>query len=203
VNREPGISAAKIAERVVNTVVQNDAYHAKDDVSCASVYFREPRKTLICTGPPFDEKKDRELSDTVDMFKGRIIICGATTADIIGRELNRDIDSSLEFHDKELPPVSYMEGIELLTEGILTLGKVSRILDKYQEDTRLGYGPADQIIKILLESDIVEFVVGTRINTAHQDPSLPVELEIRRTVVQKVTDLLEKKFLKEVRISYI
>ena len=128
VNRDPGISASKISERIINTVVQNDAYHAKDDASCATVYFREPRKTLICTGPPYDEKKDSELSRRVDKFKGNIIICGATTGDIISRELGREIEDSLDFHDKELPPVSYMEGIDLLTEGILTLGKVSRVL---------------------------------------------------------------------------
>ncbi len=203
INRDPGISAGKISERVIGTIVQNDAYHAKDDATCTSVYFREPRRTLICTGPPYEEKKDRELANKVDRYKGKIIICGATTSDILSRELKRDIEDSLEFHDKELPPVSYMEGIDLLTEGILTLGKVSRILSRYNKDTSLGYGPADQVIKILLQSDIVEFVVGTRINTAHQDPSLPVELEIRRTVVKKISELLEKKFLKEVQVSYI
>ncbi len=203
INRDPQISASKIAERVISTAVQNDAYHPKDDVSCTSIYFREPRKTLICTGPPYEERKDLELADKVDRFKGKVIICGATTADIISRELRREIEDSLEFHDNELPPVSYMEGIDLMTEGILTLGKVSRILGKYNKDTSLGYGPADQIIKILLQSDIIEFVVGTRINTAHQDPSLPVELEIRRTVVKKISELLEKKFLKEVQRSYI
>jgi len=203
VNRDPRISASKIAERIISTTVQNDAYHPKDDASCTSIYFREPRKTLICTGPPYEERKDRELSDKVDRYKGKIIVCGATTADIISRELRREIEDSLEFHDNELPPVSYMEGIDLLTEGILTLGKVSRILGKYNKDTVLGFGPADQIIKILLQSDIIEFVVGTRINTAHQDPSLPVELEIRRTVVKKISELLEKKFLKEVQRSYI
>jgi serine/threonine protein phosphatase PrpC len=202
-NREPDISATRLSERIVNAAIQNDAFHAKDDTSCAAIYFREPRKTLICTGPPFDEKKDAELADRVYRFKGKIILCGATTAEIVSRELGREIESSLEFSDSELPPVSYLEGVDLVTEGILTLGKVSRILEKFSKETRLGFGPADQIIKILLQSDKIEFVVGTRINTAHQDPSLPVELEIRRTIVKKIAGLLEKKFMKEVSYSYI
>ncbi|MGM0648620.1 MAG: SpoIIE family protein phosphatase, partial [Bacteroidota bacterium] len=95
------------------------------------------------------------------------------------------------------------EGIDLLTEGILTLSKVAEMLKKYDNKTQLDKGPADQIVKMLRESDEVNFIVGTRINIAHQDPSLPVELEIRRTVVRRIARLLEDKFLKNVTIQFI
>ena len=96
-----------------------------------------------------------------------------------------------------------MEGIDLITEGILTLGKVDEILGMYNNNYVLGKGPADQIVKIMLESDSIEFMVGTCINVAHQDPNLPVELEIRRTVVKRIVQKLEDKFLKEVKMRFI
>ena len=203
VNQNPLISAHDLSSRLVNLAGQHDGYQPEDDTSCVSLYFREPRKLILCSGPPFLEEKDRSLADKVKGFDGKIIVCGATTADIISRELNRPIEDSLEFHDKELPPVAYMDGVDLVTEGILTLGKVSRLMEKLTDESRLGHGPADQIIKHFLLSDDIHFLIGTRINTAHQDPSLPVELEIRRTVIRRIADLLQKKFLKEVSIEFI
>jgi hypothetical protein len=197
------ISAQKLASKVVNMANTNDNYQSKDDTSCAVIYFREPRKLLICTGPPYDESKDVEYGNIVKTFNGSKILCGATTSDIISRELGSQIVDSFEFNDPDLPPVSYMEGVDLITEGILTLSKVSEILRTFSARTKLGKGPADLIVKYLLDSDEIHFLVGTRINIAHQDPNLPVELEIRRTVVKRIARLLEEKFLKEVSMSFI
>ena len=143
------------------------------------------------------------LGQAVKEFKGKKIVCGATTADVIARELGVKIEDSLEFTDPELPPVSSMPGIDLVTEGILTITKVTRILKDYTPTYDLGNGPADRIIKMVRESDEIEIIIGTRINIAHQDPNLPVDLEIRRTVVKRMARLLEEKFLKEVHIRYI
>ena len=203
INNNQQISASKLAGKVVNMAYQNDGYKAKDDASCASIYFREPRKLLICTGPPYEEERDKQLSDVVKNFEGKKILCGATTGDIIARELNLEIEDSFEFHDPDLPPIAYMPGIDLVTEGILTLSKVSEILKVYNNNYMLGKGPADQIIKLIKESDEIHFVIGTHVNIAHQDPNLPVELEIRRTVVRRIAETLEEKFLKEVSMKFI
>jgi len=203
VSREPYISASDLCMRIINRAHRNDGYKAKDDTSCSCLYFREPRKLLICTGPPFDKENDKELAQIVNNFNGKKIIMGATTGDIIGRELNLEIEDTFEFVDDELPPISHMEGVDLVTEGILTLNKVEKHLKKYGHNSELGKGPADQIVKLIKECDEIHFVVGTCINIAHQDPSLPVELEIRRTVVKRMVALLESKFLKEVSIIYI
>jgi hypothetical protein len=96
-----------------------------------------------------------------------------------------------------------MEGIDLVTEGILTLSKVSKILNEHKQNYVPGKGPADQIVRLLLESDEIRIIIGTRINVAHQDPNLPVELEIRRTVLKRIARKLEEKFLKEVTVEYI
>lgn len=203
VEHEPDVSALKLCRRVVAKAVKNDGFVSKDDTSCGVIYFRQPRKLLISTGPPFKKEKDTELAEAVKNFEGKKIISGATTADIISRELGLEIEDGFEFEDPDLPPVSYMEDIELLTEGILTLSKVAELLKKYDNKTQLGKGPADQIVKMLRESDEVDFIIGTRINIAHQDPNLPVELEIRRTVVKRIAALLEDKFLKNVNIRFI
>lgn len=203
VNHEPDISALQLAHKVVNMAHVNDGYLSKDDTSCGVIYFREPRKMLVCTGPPFEESNDSGFARMVDQFDGKKIICGATTADIIARELKRSIEDTFDFDDPDLPPISLMEGVDLVTEGILTLGKVTEILKGFNSSTRLTKGPADRIVKMLIESDEIHFIIGTRINIAHQDPSLPVELEIRRTVVKRIARLLEDKFLKEVALTFI
>ncbi len=199
----PNISAARLALKLVNMSSANDQHLPKDDTTAAVLYFRNPRKLLLCTGPPFEKDNDLELASRVGEYDGKKIICGATTVEIIGRELKREITDSFEFHDPDLPPLSFMDGVDLITEGILTLGKVAEILKRYNSTTRLGKGPADQIVKLFLESDEIEFLIGTRINIAHQDPSLPVELEIRRTVVKRIAKILEDKYLKEVRLKFI
>ncbi|MFO7997480.1 MAG: stage II sporulation protein E, partial [Bacteroidales bacterium] len=196
-------SAAKLSSQLVNTAHANDGYQAKDDISSAVVYFREPRKLLLCSGPPFEKERDQDLARVVKGYTGKKVICGGTTADIIGRELEIPVEDTLEFDDPDLPPISYMEGIDLVTEGILTLSKVAGILDTYGSRTELGKGPADRIVQLFLESDEINFWVGTAVNIAHQDPNLPVELEIRRTVVKRIAKMLEEKLLKEVTLRFI
>lgn len=197
------ISATKLAYKVIAEAYKNDGFACKDDTSCAVIYFREPRKLLICTGPPFEEEKDKDLARLLHEFNGRKIICGGTTGDIIARELNLAVADSQEQEDPELPPLSFMQDIDLYTEGILTLSKIHKILKAYNNSYKLEKGPADQIVRLILESDDILFLVGTRINEAHQDPNVPVDLEIRRTIVRRIEKLLEEKFLKNVVVKFI
>lgn len=203
VGENPGISASRLATNIVSRAHAIDGYIAKDDISTAVIYLRSPRKLLLCSGPPYDKLHDPDLAAVVRSFSGKRIICGGTTADIIARELNIPIIDTLEFEDPDLPPLSIMEGIDLVSEGILTLSKVAGILEDYGPRTDLNKGPADQIVKLFLESDEINFWVGTAINVAHQDPNLPVELEIRRTVIRKIARILEEKHLKEVKMQFI
>ena len=203
IKRNPVISARKLSVLTVNKAFQNDNYHAKDDTTCAGIYFREPRKLLLCTGPPIRKQIDKELAETVKNFQGKIVVAGGTTADIIARELDIKIEDTLEFDDPDLPPESQMEGIDLVTEGILTLSKVANILKNYSSDQDLGNGPADKMVKMFIRSDEIHILIGTKINIAHQDPTLPVELEIRRTVAKRIARLLDQKFLKGGSVKFI
>ena len=199
---QPSLSAKALARAIVAEAEKNDAFQLKDDTSCCVIYMRRPRNLLICTGPPFDEKNDAALSRTVMEFQGKRIICGGTTANIISRETGHSIEIDLSSVHSGLPPAARMEGIDLVTEGILTLSRVERLLaeDRREESPD---NPADRMLQMLADSDKITFLVGTRINIAHQDPTLPVELEIRRNVVKKIKSLLERKWLKDVDIKYI
>ncbi len=201
--KSPEISAVELATKVVSKAMVNDNYMPKDDLSCVVVYLRQPRRLVLCSGPPYEKTSDAMFASKVATFEGKKIICGGTTADIIARELNREIIDSNEFVDPELPQTSTIEGIDLITEGMLTLNKVTRLLKKYNSETVLGKGPADRIVSMLLVSDEINILIGTKINEAHQDPTLPVELDIRRNVLKGIANLLENKFLKEVILDYI
>lgn len=203
IRKHPYLSARQLGTQIIARAEQNYGNAPKDDTSCAVLYCREPRNLMICTGPPFEKSKDLQLVNRLKEFSGSKIVCGGTTASIISRELHEDIEVDLNVVDSELPPVSKIKGIDLVTEGILTLGKVYRLLKDFNQNTVLQRGPADQMIRYLLESDKIFIINGTKINEAHQDPKLPMELEIRRTVVKNIVNLLEEKFLKEVELNYI
>jgi hypothetical protein len=202
VGEERNIAATRLASRVLDKANLNDGLMLKDDASCAVIYFREPRKLMICTGPPMNESADPEFAKILAGFDGRKIICGATTADLISREWKKPVTDSNEFTDPELPPISHMEGVEFITEGILTLSKINEVLKKYNQETKLGKGAADEVVKLLLESDEIHFITGTRVNEANQDPSLPIDLELRRTIVHRIVRVLEEKFLKETTMRF-
>jgi len=197
----PGISAEELVKQIIERAYQNDSFAAKDDISCVVIYFRKPRNLLICSGPPYKKEKDELMADIVRTYNGDKIICGGTTAQIIGRELGLEINTDMSSGNNELPPLSVMEGIDLVTEGILTIGKVAQYLET--GETGSGENSACRLIRFMLKNDHIKFIIGTKINEAHQDPSLPVELDIRRNVIKKIAQILKDKYLKEVEIHYI
>jgi hypothetical protein len=202
IESQPKMSATKLVKKIVNRALMNDNYNLKDDTSCGAVYFREPRRTMLITGPPFYKVKDQKFIKQIKDFKGSKMICGGTTADIIARGLNLKI-KTLQHTDPTLPPISQIEGFDLVTEGILTIGRVEEILENYTFETRLHNSPAEEIAKRLLDNDIIHLLVGTRINWAHQDPDQPVEIEIRKTVIKRIVKLLEDKFFKKVFVEFV
>ena len=198
----PLISARELARRVVQEASLHDGYKPKDDITCGVIYFRNPRDLLIITGPPLHKERDVELATLFNLFDGNKIICGGTTANILSRELNRPITVNLKDFDPKVPPCSQMEGATMVTEGIITMGAVSEMLEKGGDIDSLKPNAATRMVEQFLNCDRIWFVVGTKINEAHQDPNMPVELEIRRNVVKKIASLLQEKYLKETHIQY-
>lgn len=212
---EPEISARELAREVVVQAQQRDAFKPMDDITCGVIYFRHPRDLLILSGPPVNPEHDGEMAHDFMAFPGRKIACGGTTANILSRELGKPIKIDLRNLDPAVPPTSSMDGVDLVTEGIITLGRVSEILALSERMDRPSAGQggsyaegerengATKIVDLMLDSDRITFVVGTKINEAHQDPNMPVELEIRRNVVKRIQALLMGQYLKDVTIRYI
>jgi hypothetical protein len=96
-----------------------------------------------------------------------------------------------------------MDGFDLVTEGTLTLGEVLRLLEEGFAPEDMRANAAVRLATMLLDSDIVKFAVGTRINEAHQDPNIPVELDLRRNIVKRIAELLEIKYMKQIHIQYL
>jgi hypothetical protein len=203
IENHPLISARDLAKSIVHEAKRIDADITHDDISCGVVYFREPRDLLVITGPPFHIEDDPEIARVFAEFTGRKVILGGTTAKIIARELGKTIKSANDYSDN--PAMSIMEGADLVCEGILTLGAAAEMLSAGNiigQNDRFSRA-ASKFIDFLLNNDRIDFVVGTKINEVHHDPSMPVELEIRRNVIKEIADQLETQYMKQVHIQYI
>lgn len=197
------ISAKELSERIVKKASSNDLHVPKDDLSCVVVYFREPRRTMICTGPPVQPEKDEQFAEKLRGFAGKKIVSGATTTEIISRELRRTVVDE-PIVDHTLPPTSKMDGIDLITEGILTLSKVVYLLTNVIKPGYLyGKGPADRLCELLLESDEIHILVGTKINEHNIDLTQPVEFEIRKNLIQRLAKVLMDKYMKVVYMEFM
>jgi len=200
--KEPEISSGELSRKLVAESLANDGSTAKDDITCGVVYYRCPRRLLVATGPPFDKSRDPELADLLGHFPGRKAICGGTTANIVARGLGRAVHADLTRLDREIPPAARMPGVDLVTEGTMTLARVADMLEQGAAGA-WPENPARDLMRLMVESDIVQFLVGTRINEAHQDPNVPVELDLRRNIIRRIAAILEGKYLKECRVQFI
>ena len=93
-----------------------------------------------------------------------------------------------------------MEGVDLVTEGILTLTKTLEYLESNTTDIDNAAG---KLVKFLLDSDCINFMVGAKLNQAHYDPALPIEIEIRKNIIKKMAATLQDKYFKKVSIQYM
>jgi hypothetical protein len=203
IRERPLLSARQLARTLVTRAQAMDGGKAKDDITCGVMYYREPREVLVFTGAPVARGRDPELAGAARAFPGRKVVCGGTTAAILSRELDRPLTMDLTDLDPDVPPVSRMDGFDLVTEGAITLARVVRLLEEQTAPDLLKPNAATQLAGILLDSDIIHIMAGTKINEALQDPSLPEDLDIRRNILRGLKKVLTEKFLKEVRISFI
>jgi hypothetical protein len=199
----PEVSSRELSQQVVEAAMQLEPnFQPHDDTSCLVMYFREPRRLMVLSGPPYDEDRDPECAAILDEFPGKKAVCGGTTANLVAREWGASIETELPKRGSNLPPCSTMTGVDLVTEGVLTMTQVARRLEMRELDSGKN-DPADRLIDLLLDSDTIEFLVGTRINEAHQDPNLPVDLEIRRNVIKRIASALSDLYLKKTSLRFI
>ncbi|GBR75416.1 serine phosphatase [Candidatus Termititenax persephonae] len=195
------MASGDLAKFIAQSAAQVEPHsQPKDDISACVVYFRNPREALIFTGPPYDQEKDTYYAILFAEFSGKKIICGGTTANIISRELDRPVVTEPGEQSGSLPPSASMPGVDLITEGILTLTRALEYLEKGQLEEKDAAG---QLVALILQTDVLHFLLGAKINQAHYDPALPIEIEIRRNIVKKIAAILGSKYFKKVNIQCI
>ena len=196
----PDTGAADLAPLVVAQALRQDGGIPGDDITCAVVHYRKTRVLQVLTGPPFSKARDHEYASQILNPETRSVICGGTTAEIVGRELGRPLVMSLDHLDPNIPATSEMAGAALVTEGCITLSAAADMLQT-GEFPPCANG-ATRLCDLFLHSDRIVFLVGTGLNPAHHDPNLPVELEIRRTLIRRLKSLLEEHHFKQVLIRF-
>ena len=203
ISLEPDISATELSASIACRALQLTPGGCKDDITCVVVYLRRPRVLRILSGPPYYKEHDSEYARQAKIGADHVVICGGTPANIIERELGTK--GKVDFADMRraggLPPIGRIDGIGIATEGILTLSRVTTALEE-------GRAPRDEpmaaraILERMMAHDRIEFIIGTKVNESHQDPNIPQDLELRRSVIKRMTHALERKFRKQVTVNY-
>ncbi|MDR1309834.1 MAG: serine/threonine-protein phosphatase [Deltaproteobacteria bacterium] len=200
-DRHYSIDGSMLAREIVGQAIKlSPGRKPVDDVSAVVVHFRTPRRCVLFTGPPFEKGRDPYYVESFRKYPGRKAICGGTTASLVARELGRDLRVDQGPSSGGLPPMSFMEGVDLVTEGLLTM---SRAL-KYLEADDLGQAdPAGSLARFLARHDVIHVMEGTGVNLANFDPSRALDMDLRRDVVRKLADVLRNRHLKTVGIQRI
>lgn len=190
-------SAEKLNRRLVETCSKLYGDRPGDDTTALTFKIRRPERAQVFTGPPENMSTDGYFVQKFMKSRGQKIVCGGTTANIFARELDRDIVTELDYIDPQVPPTAKIKGINLVTEGVLTLkmvlGRLKELEDSCLEPVFNKEDGVTRLLKIFYEdSTHIHFWVGTAINPAHQNPDFPSELSIKVNIVKDIVKQLEK-----------
>jgi len=198
-----GEEASAAAEEV--TALVNKLYNGRpgDDASVVFVRARQPRCLSLLFGPPKDRADDGEIVRRLMECPGRRVVCGGTTGNLVARELGKTIRVDLASMNEKVPPTAFIDGIDLVSEGMLT---VSYAVDMVRSGVRrhdLAFrrDGASRLALLLLEGDRIDIMVGRALNPAHQSPEVPLSLGLKNKVVEDLVRALEQRG-KVVRVEY-
>ena len=205
-NIKPEMSARAVA--CMLAAACNDLYADKpgDDTTVAAVRIRQRLDVNIMVGPPVDKEKDDYYIKNFLEGHSKKIVCGGTSSTIVARYLKTELKTSFDFPDKEVPPIGYIKGIDLTTEGVLTLRKLLQLSEKYVSiddltpKTFTKQDGASLLADFLFEKAThITFFVGQSVNVAHQ--GLPIDTTMKLKLVEKITENL-RKMGKIVELNY-
>ena len=207
------ISAMRLAAAICQACDELYQYRPGDDTTVACMRIINAKPVHLMTGPAQDPSMDEEM---VRSFMSgddstKRIVCGGTSATIVSRILKKRLDVSMAYVDPDIPPIAYMDGIELVTEGVLTLNRVVQLLRRYVKNETVSEdffleldkpNGASMVAKMLIE-DCTELhlYVGKAINSAYQNPGLPFDLGIRQNLVEQLKTVVEDMG-KQVTVTY-
>ena len=205
---EDSLSAKSLASYLIDrcNVLYNN--RPTDDVTCAVLKIRERKQVNVMFGPSTNKEDDGSMVSQFMASAGKHVVCGGTTASIVARHLNREIKAvNSDLPDNDIPPISEIEGIDLVTEGMITLNRVLEyardFADMNKEYFHWNYrnDGASLLASLLLEEATdINFFMGCAINPAHQsNSSLGISLKMK--LLDELADAL-KKANKTVKVTY-
>ncbi len=179
-----------------------------DDATACIVRIRKREPMNLLFGPPRNRDDCDRMMSLFFSKKGKHIICGGTTSSIAAKYLHKPLRPSLNFERSDIPPIAELEGVDLVTEGVITVNRVLEYAKDYLKDNesyeQWGYkrDGASLISRMLFEEATdINFYVGRAINPAHQNPDLPINFSIKMNLVTELSDCL-KKMGKRIKVSY-
>ena len=179
-----------------------------DDTTVCTVKIRERRSVNLMLGPPRDPKDVNKMMSLFFAKEGKHIVCGGTTSTLAGEFLGKPVETLLDYLDPEIPPIAKIEGVDLVTEGVITLSRVLEQAKSYHDadaiyaDWNVKQDGASLLSRMLFEEATdINFFVGRAINPAHQNPNLPINFNIKMHLVEELSELL-KLMGKRVKVSY-
>lgn len=193
------ITKEMTAKEITNTLIgacdQLYMQQPGDDTTVATIKVIRPKNTTIFSGPPINSEKDKEVVKKLISNNGKKIVCGGTASNIVARELGEDINTRFDIVDKEIPPIGFIKGIDLVTEGVLTLRKATEKLEyiKVSTDVKCLYEKdgASKLARILFEeSTHVKFIIGRSVNSAHQNSDFPDGLSVKLYILNSLKSVL-------------
>ena len=204
------LSASRLAAMLSQAC--DDLYGQKpgDDTTVAVARVIERRIINIFTGPPTHKEDDERVVHDFMAQEGKKIVCGGTSANIIARVLKKEIITSLNYADPTVPPTATIEGLDLVTEGVLTIGKALGLLKRYEKDEfdesffeelDADNGAAKLAKYIIEECTELNLFVGKAMNVAHQNSNLPFNLSVRMNLVEQLKECVEH-LGKNVHVQY-
>ena len=179
-----------------------------DDATACVVRIRKREPMNMLFGPPFNRDDADRMMSLFFSKEGKHIICGGTTSSIAAKFLHKPVKASLNFEASDVPPTAEIEGVDLVTEGVITVNKVLEYAkdylgeNKYYEHWSFKRDGASLICRLLFEEATdINFYVGRAVNPAHQNPDLPINFNIKMNLVEELSKCL-KMMGKKIKVSY-
>ena len=179
-----------------------------DDATACVVRIRKREPMNMLFGPPSNRDDADRMMSLFFSKEGKHIICGGTTSSIAAKFLRKPVKASLSFEASDVPPIAEIEGVDLVTEGVITVNKVLEYAkdylgeNKHYEHWSFKRDGASLICRLLFEEATdINFYVGRAVNPAHQNPDLPINFNIKMNLVEELSKCL-KKMGKKIKVSY-
>ena len=203
-----GYTAKTLSTILIDEV--NSLYGGKpgDDATACVIKIRKREPMNILFGSPANKDDDSRMLTLFFSKEGKHIVCGGTTSKIAARYLGKEVKPCLQYERSDVPPIAEIEGVDLVTEGVITIDKVLKYADDYLGDNTLyeewGFKKdgASRIARLLFEEATdINFFVGKAINPAHQNPDLPINFSIKMNLVEELSKDL-REMGKSVKVCY-